>query len=200
MHEVNLHYFMIGTVAFLAIRLINKFVDWENPPSRRGWMAADLYFGAIFLMVGINGIMTYNIIKSLPIIFNLFTAFLLISRAFVEPNKNFIILICICAVIFFGIFYPLYILFVTPPLLYDIRYSGFAGVAINLGISLVIGIALNIVFKKKWPERQETIWHGTKFWEIVNNKTMLIIVIILIMIETMFQLRSQSILLKFFLI
>lgn len=200
MHEVNLPYFMMGTIIFLIIRLVNNFVDWKNPPSRRGWMATDLCFGAIFLMVGINGIMTYNIIKTLPIIFHLFNAFLLISRAFIEPNKNFIILICICAGLFFGLFYPFYILFSAPPLVYDVSYSGFVAVAISLGTSLVVGIVLNFGFKNKWPDRQEKILCGTKFWEIINNKTLLIVVITLIAIETMFQLRSESLLLKFFLI
>lgn len=200
MHELNLHYFMMGTILILTIRIVNRFVDWENPPSRRGWMATDLFFGTIFLMVGINGVMTYNIIKTLPIIFNLFSAFLLISRAFVEPNKNFLILILICGGVYFGLIYPLYILFTLPPLVYDIEYSGIIAVGISLGISLIVGIVLNIIFKNKWPDRQETIWHGTKFWEIINNKTLLIIVIVLIAIETMFQLRSESLLLKFFLI
>ncbi|MFX0134383.1 MAG: hypothetical protein ACFFDN_12155 [Candidatus Hodarchaeota archaeon] len=200
MHEVNLSYFMIGTIMFLTVRLVNNLVDWKNPPSRRGWMATDLFFGAIFLMAGINGIMTYNVIKSLPIIFNLFNAFLLISRAFVEPNKNFFILISICAGVFFGLFYPFYNLFSIPPLVYDVSYSSFVAVGICLGISLVVGIILNIEFKNKWSDGQEAIWHGTNFWEIINNKILLIIVITLIAIETMFQLRSESILLKFFLI
>lgn len=194
MDEVNLSYFMIGTIIFLSIIIVNNILDWKNPPSRGAWMVVDLCFGAIFLLVSINGLMIHNIIKILPLIFIIFTTFLLISRAFIEPNKNFLIIICICACLYFGLFYLLYIIFSAPEITYEFNYGAMAAVAISLGISLTVGIILSSKLKKKWPERQNPIWHINKFWEIINNKTLIAIIITLIMIESLFQLRGQSLL------
>ncbi len=189
---------MVGTVIFLAIRLANNLFDWENPPSRDFWLENDLFYGAIFLLVGIVGLIDYDEIRSLPIIFILFTAFLLISRGFVEPNRNFLILILICGGTYFGFFYPFYMIFTAPPLIYDFSYGGFVAAGLSLGISLAVGIILNILFKRKWPEGQKKLWEATKFWEIINNKILISLIIVLIVIETTFQLRSQSLLLLFF--
>ncbi|MHA1376910.1 MAG: hypothetical protein ACTSRG_00885 [Candidatus Helarchaeota archaeon] len=199
MVELNITYFMMGTIIFLTIKLAIVLFDWESPPSRGVWMVIDLFFGAIFLMAGLNGIFNYTVIKSLPIIFVLFTALIYISRSLIEPNKNFLIVFFICICSFFGLFYLCFIILTSPSLIMEnIGLNEVFAVGIGLGISLAIGIGLSILFKKKWPKRQETLWHARKFWEIINNKTLLIVVLILMSIEAIFQLRSQSLILYFF--
>ncbi|MHA1385385.1 MAG: hypothetical protein ACTSR3_16655 [Candidatus Helarchaeota archaeon] len=199
MVELNVTYFMMGTIIFLTVKTVNVFFDWENPPTRGVWMVVDLFFGAIFLMAGLNGMFNYTIAKSLPIIFVLFTALVLISRSLIEPNTNFLIILFICTCSYFGFSYLFFIILTSPSLIMEnIGSNGFIAVGTSLGISLAIGIGLFILFKKKWPERQETLWQATKFWECINNKSLLVAVLLLMAIEAAFQLRSQSIIFYFF--
>ncbi|MHA1297923.1 MAG: hypothetical protein ACTSO9_00600 [Candidatus Helarchaeota archaeon] len=198
MHEYNVTYALIMAIVFLTLRLSINIFDWNNPPARGIRMAFGLYFGALFLLGGISALFDFDIINLLSVIIILYTATLLLALGFIEPNKNFLIYITICGVTYFGSFVLIYNLMINSALLYDLIYIGLFAGGFALSIALSVGIVLNLVFKKKWPKNQESIWQIRKFWEIINNKYVLIILIIICMLELPFRLRSQSLITLFF--
>ncbi|MHA1376912.1 MAG: hypothetical protein ACTSRG_00895 [Candidatus Helarchaeota archaeon] len=198
MHEYGISYALIVAILFLSIRLSINMFDWKSPPSRGIRMAVDLTFGALFLLGGIISLINFDLIKIIPIIIIFFTAILLISIGFIEPNKNFFILISVSGVTYFSFFILFYNLMLNSPLLYELYYIGLFSAGFSLFITIGVVIVLNIVLKRKLPENQEPLWQINKFWEIINNKYLLVILMIISMLELPFQLRSQSLILYFF--
>ncbi len=201
MYEINLTYFLFGTLIFTLIRLIDMLKmfnpDFEATSSYQ--KVFYLLMGLIFLLSGINGIIfQLKLEKIIPIIFILIVSGLFISDTFVKPSKNYLISICLGIGTGAPLVVPFFHLFQDLRLQINIPYLSLVGIGISFLIGLAVGIFTYILLYYKYQNGLEEFWDGTRVWRILNNKIFILILWILIIIETYLQLHITSLLSMFY--
>ena len=201
MYEINLTYFLFGTLIFTLIRLIDmlKMFNPDFEATKSYQKVFYLFMGLIFLLSGINGIIfQLKLEKIIPIIFILIVSGLFISDTFVKPSKNYLISICIGIGIGAPLVVPFFHFFQDLRMDINIPYLSIVGIGIAFAIGLAVGLCCYILLYYKYSSGLEELWDGTKVWRIINNKTFVFILWILIIIETYLQLHITTLLSMFY--
>jgi len=208
MVEVHTGYFLIGVLIFTIYHLAEttKPLGGGDLPRKDASMIFELLLGGVWVLVIINTLIYIVTLPSelsllaaykiLPLGILIISAVIFGSKAFIAPSKNFLISLLIGAfVIFFSAYFLLYVTNV-------IMQGGLLELLINSLYCVLIGLGAGLfcygILWKINSSGKEILWNAQSLWKVIKNRKFLIIFIVIIGIESYFQLQMESILVIFF--
>ena len=214
---VNLHYFLIGTFIFMAMKLVDRFKYFEEGEIySSGFIKVwNFIYGSALILIGINGIFAITQIFNSVQVFdyrNLFPTILtfiasgiFLSDSFKNPTKNYLVALGIGDLIStITAIIMLIITLIGPEIIFgtNIMYINyFLLIPFLIAVMVAIPVSILIYYIKLKPNRtewNEPIWDKTKAWNVVNNQFLLLTLTIILFFEILFQWHSTSLLSLFF--
>ncbi|MHA1785185.1 MAG: hypothetical protein ACTSVE_08305 [Candidatus Helarchaeota archaeon] len=213
---INIGYFLIGAFFLLSIKIIDN-LDYFKKESMYSTNIATVFnyiIGFIFILVASYGFVeiaevyrvsgSFDYLPILPMILLFTTGTTLMLDSLYKPTKNQLIALLIgTGITAIGYIIGGILTFIGLENIFGqyIRYTGYWLLIPSLITAIIAIVVAPIIYYKVLKPRKEawneSMWNLERMYKIVNGKTFLIVLTILVFIEAMFQWTTSSLILLF---